>query len=45
MTLLGEEVAARHQNLASITGEIVHVIAERAAAGKDYGVILVPEGL
>ncbi len=45
VTLLGEEVAARRQNLSSITDEIVHVILDRAAAGKNYGVILVPEGL
>jgi pyrophosphate--fructose-6-phosphate 1-phosphotransferase len=45
VTLLGEEVAARKQNLASITEEIVHTVVERAAAGKNYGVILVPEGL
>jgi diphosphate-dependent phosphofructokinase len=45
ITLLGEEVAARKQNMASITEEIVSVIVERAAAGKNYGVILVPEGL
>jgi len=45
ITLLGEEVAARRQNLSSITEEIVSVIVQRAAAGKDYGVVLVPEGL
>jgi pyrophosphate--fructose-6-phosphate 1-phosphotransferase len=45
LTLIGEEVAARHQNLSSITEEIVNVIAGRAAAGKNYGVVLVPEGL
>ena len=45
LTLLGEEVAARKQNLASITEELVAVIVARAAAGKNYGVILVPEGL
>lgn len=45
ITLLGEEVAARKQNLSSITEEIVSVILQRAAAGKNYGVILVPEGL
>lgn len=43
--LLGEEVAARHQNLASIAEEIASVVAERAAEGKNQGVILVPEGL
>jgi pyrophosphate--fructose-6-phosphate 1-phosphotransferase len=45
IALIGEEVAARHQNLSSITEEIVNVIAGRAAAGKNYGVVLVPEGL
>ncbi len=45
VALIGEEVAARHQNLASVTEEIVNVIAGRAAAGKNYGVVLVPEGL
>lgn len=34
VTLLGEEVAARKQNLSSITEEIVHVILEREAAGE-----------
>jgi len=45
VTLLGEEVAARNQNLSSITEEIVHTILEREKQGKNYGVILVPEGL
>jgi diphosphate-dependent phosphofructokinase len=45
ITLLGEEVAARKQNLASITQEIVNVIVDRANTGKHHGVILVPEGL
>jgi pyrophosphate--fructose-6-phosphate 1-phosphotransferase len=45
VTLLGEEVAARKQNLSSLTEEVVGIILERAAAGKNYGVILVPEGL
>ena len=45
VTLIGEEVAANKQNLSSITEEIVQVIVARAAAGKNYGVILVPEGL
>ena len=45
VTLLGEEVAARKQNLASITEDIVHVIVDRWATGKAHGVILVPEGL
>ena len=45
VTLLGEEVAALKKNLSTVTEEIVHVITSRAAAGKNYGVILVPEGL
>ena len=45
LTLVGEEVAARHQNLASITQELVTCVAERAAARKNYGVVLVPEGI
>ena len=45
MCLVGEEVAARHQNLASITQELVACVAERAAAGKNYGVVLIPEGI
>ena len=32
-------------NLAGVTQEIVEVIVRRAAMGKDYGVILLPEGL
>jgi 6-phosphofructokinase len=42
MALIGEEVAARHQNLASITDEIVHVVLDRAALGLNHGVVLVP---
>ncbi len=45
LTLIGEEVAARHQNLASITQEIVTIVQERAAGRRNYGVVLIPEGL
>jgi diphosphate-dependent phosphofructokinase len=45
VTLIGEEVAARNQNLSSVTEEIVHIILEREKLGKNYGVVLVPEGL
>lgn len=44
-TLIGEEVAARAQSLAGITAELAAIITSRAAAGKNYGVVLVPEGL
>ena len=31
--------------LSQITQEVVKVIVDRAAAGKDYGIVLLPEGL
>jgi diphosphate-dependent phosphofructokinase len=45
VTLIGEEVAAKGQTLASVTEEIVSVICKRAELGKNYGVVLIPEGL
>lgn len=45
ITLISEEVEARKQTLAQITEEIATVVAERAAQGKHYGIILIPEGL
>ncbi|MGH7441965.1 MAG: diphosphate--fructose-6-phosphate 1-phosphotransferase, partial [bacterium] len=44
-TLISEEVAAKKQTLAQIADEIAKVVVARAAAGKNYGVALVPEGL
>lgn len=43
--LIGEEVAAHHQTLSQITTELANIICKRAERGKNYGVILVPEGL
>ena len=45
VTLIAEEVAARRQGLASVVEEVADVVERRAASGRDYGVILVPEGL
>ena len=45
IALISEEVAARKQTLAQIADEITQVVVERAAAGRNYGVALVPEGL
>ena len=45
VSILGEEVIARHQTLADITSYICDIIAARAADGKNYGVVLLPEGL
>lgn len=45
LALISEEVAAKKQTLAQIADEIATVVMERAALGKHYGVVLVPEGL
>lgn len=45
LTLVSEEVEARQLSLAQVVDEIVDVIVRRAKAGRDYGVILIPEGL
>jgi pyrophosphate--fructose-6-phosphate 1-phosphotransferase len=45
ITLIGEEVAARQQTLSQLTKEICQVIIKRADAGKNFGIILLPEGL
>lgn len=41
LTLIGEE----NQSLTQIVDEIVEMIVQRKEAGKEYGVILLPEGL
>lgn len=43
--LLGEEVAEQKQSLKDITIELADMIEARSKDGKDYGVILLPEGL
>ena len=43
--LVGEEVAAKKETLSKITKEVADVICRRSEIGKNYGVILVPEGL
>ena len=45
LTFVGEEVQKEQQSLAHVTQQVVDLIVERAAVGKDYGVVLVPEGL
>ena len=45
MTLIGEEVEAKRQTLNDITNAISDMICERADQGKDYGVVLIPEGI
>jgi len=45
ITLISEEVEAKGTTLEQIVDYIVDVVVKRAAAGKNYGVLLVPEGL
>jgi pyrophosphate--fructose-6-phosphate 1-phosphotransferase len=45
LTLIGEEVAAKNQTLQKVTEEIAFLIERRAQEGKNYGAILIPEGL
>lgn len=42
---IGEEVASEKKSLKQISEELTQLIVKRVAAGKNYGVILVPEGL
>ncbi len=45
ITLISEEVAAKKQTLAQVTEEIAKVVSSRADKGKNYGIVLIPEGL
>jgi len=45
IAIISEEVEASGTTLEQIVDEIVDVIIKRAEAGKDYGVVIVPEGL
>ncbi len=45
VTLIGEEVEAKNQTLDDVVTYIAEIVASRAAQGKNYGVVLVPEGL
>lgn len=45
ITLISEEVAAEKKTLSSIVDGIADIICKRALSGKDYGVIIIPEGL
>mmetsp|Transcript_31903 Transcript_31903/g.67842 ORF Transcript_31903/g.67842 Transcript_31903/m.67842 type:complete len:1200 (-) Transcript_31903:60-3659(-) len=43
--LLGEEVEGKKQSLRDLTVDLADMIEERSKLGKDYGVIVLPEGL
>jgi len=45
LTLIGEEVKEKGLTLESITSEIADLVVQRSEAGKDYGIVLIPEGL
>ena len=45
LVLIGEEVKAKNQTLQEIVNQVADMIMKRAEHGKQYGVILVPEGL
>ena len=45
ITLISEEVQAKGTSLEEIVDSIADVIVKRAQAGRNYGVLLVPEGL
>lgn len=45
LTLIGEEIAERKYTLKDIVGQISDLVCERAEKDKNYGVIVVPEGL
>ncbi|MEI7542593.1 MAG: diphosphate--fructose-6-phosphate 1-phosphotransferase [bacterium] len=43
--LIGEEILEKKMTLAQVVDSIAKVVVKRAEAGKNFGVILVPEGL
>ncbi len=43
--IVSEEVEAKKMTLAQIVGNIADTVATRAAAGNNFGVVLIPEGL
>ncbi len=45
LAVIGEEIAKEKKTLPQIVGEIADLIVERSSLKKDYGVILVPEGI
>lgn len=45
ITLIGEEIAEKNKTLIQIVGEISDVICKRAEKDKNYGIVLIPEGV
>jgi pyrophosphate--fructose-6-phosphate 1-phosphotransferase len=44
-TIISEEIAEKKKTLREITEEIATIVKNRSAAGKEFGILLVPEGL
>jgi len=45
LAIVSEEVRAKNQTLTALSLQIATLVADRAAAGKNFGVVLIPEGL
>lgn len=45
LALIGEEIASRKESLAAVVSQIADLICTRAVQNKNYGAILIPEGL
>lgn len=45
VTLIGEEISAKKFTLKDLVAQICDVICVRSEKGKDYGVVLIPEGI
>jgi len=45
LTFIGEEVALKKQSLKDLSKEITDLVIERYEKGKNFGIILLPEGL
>ena len=45
LTLIGEELKQKKTTLIELTAIIADLVCERASLGKEYGVILIPEGI
>jgi len=45
LALISEEIAAKNMTFQQIVNDIADMVAGRAADGKNYGVVLIPEGV
>lgn len=45
LALISEELAAGHKTLSQLVDDMCTMICKRSEAGKEYGVVLIPEGI